>query len=255
MNREADVVEGSGSGEFDVLRSHLLQRGEVRREVEFAFSALLVAANPSDRGLRFLFGNGAEWIVATAAWSAGVLTAPAGHNADGFDLTDLLNDAKSLWSVKASASTSSSEIRLKNFMGDGSGASWDEPTLFVGPYLGGAVFVDPTLHLGVATHCRRGADALLLKGTAVKRFAKENPQNFVPFEVAVNSGATVTDRFSFVKSVITPDHFPILSRPFLASSPSRESNRVDEIGRLGELRVQGLLDDEQFRRAVDRVIQ
>lgn len=228
---------------------------EVEREVEFAFSSLLTAANPSDRGLRFLFGNGAEWIMAAAAWSAGVLTAPAGHNANGFDLGDLLNKAKGLWSVKASASTTASQIRLKNFMGDGTGADWTEPTLFVGPYLSGAVLVDPTVHDDVKKEMRRTSDALVLSGGVVKRFALNNPSNYVPFDVAINQGGGSNDPYAFVKSVITPDHFPILSRPFLSSAPTTYNSRVEEITRLAELRDRGVLDEEQFKRAIDLVIR
>lgn len=245
------MVSGSGSAEFDALRQHLLTNKDVKREVEFAFSSLLTAANPTDRGLRFLFGNGAEWIMAAAAWSAGVLTAPAGHNANGFDLGDLLNRAKGLWSVKASASTAATQIRLKNFMGNGSSADWTEPTLFVGPYLRGAVLVDPTLHVAVKDAMRRGSDALLLSGGAIKRFAQENPGNYVAFDVAVNSGGGVNDPYAFVKSVITPEHFPILSKPFLAAAPVATGNLVEEIKKLADLRDRGVLDDESFKKAVD----
>jgi len=245
---------GSGSSEFDALRSHLEHRREVRREVEFAFSSLLTAANPSDRGLRFLFGNGAEWIMAAAAWSAGVLTAPAGHNANGFDLGDLLNQAKGLWSVKASASVGSSQIRLKNFMGDGAGSSWVEPTLFVGPYLRGAVLVDPNLHLEVRDEVSRKSDALVLSGKAVRDFAAKTPQNRIEFDVAVNNGSSSMDPYAFIKSVIAPEHFPILARPFLVAAPPVLSSRVEEIKRYAELRDAGLLDDEQFKKAIASVI-
>lgn len=246
-------MSGSGSAEFDALRHHLLSTPTVKREVEFAFSSLLTAANPSDRGLRFLFGNGAEWILAAAAWSAGVLAAPAGHNANGFDLGDLLRNAKGMWSVKASASSSAGDIRLKNFMGDGSNADWTEPTLFVGPYLEGAVLVDPTLHTDVHAKMRRGADALLLGGGIVKRFALENQANYIPFDVAINQGGGANDPYAFVKSVITPEHFPILSRPFLAASPIVTDNLVEEIKRLADLRDLGVLDDESFKKAIDKI--
>jgi hypothetical protein len=245
----------SGSHQFDALREHLLSNREVRREVEFAFSSLLAAANPSDRGLRFLFGNGAEWIMAAAAWSAGVLTAPAGHNANGFDLGDLLNKAKGLWSVKASASTSSSQIRLKNFMGDGMNVSWTEPTLFVGPYLRGAVLVDPRVHTHVRDEIHHSSDALVLGGGVVKRFAQANPANYVPFDVAINHGGGSNDPYAFVKSVITPAHFPVLSKPFLASAPVVDRSRVEEITKLALLRDKGVLDEEQFKRALDTVLQ
>lgn len=240
----------SGSTEFDRLRAHLIANANVKREVEFAFSSLLTAANPSDRGLRFLFGSGAEWIMAATAWAAGILTAPAGHNADGFDLGDLLNNAKGLWSVKASASASAGDIRLKNFMGDGSGAAWTEPTLFVGPYLNGAVLVDPSLHVDVSEKVRRGSDALLLGGGVVKKFASQNPANYVSFDVAINNGGSANDPYAFVKSVITPEHFPILSKPLVASEPAVASNLVDDIRKLAELRDQGVLDEEAFSKAL-----
>lgn len=246
-------MSGSGSAEFDTLRHHLLSSPAVKREVEFAFSSLLTAANPSDRGLRFLFGNGAEWIMAAAAWSAGVLTAPAGHNANGFDLGDLLNKAKGLWSVKASASSAAGDIRLKNFMGDGANADWTEPTLFVGAYLKGAVLVDPAQHTEVHDKMRHGNDALLLGGGVVKRFAQDNPANYVPFDVAINQGGGANDPYAFVKSVITPEHFPILSKPFLAAAPIVTDNLVEAIKKLADLRDQGVLDDESFKKAVDRI--
>lgn len=248
------MATSSGSAEFDALRDHLLGNREVRREVEFAFSALLTAANPTDRGLRFLFGNGAEWIMAAAAWSAGVLAAPAGHNANGFDLADLLASAKGMWSVKASASISTGDVRLKNFMGDGSGAAWTEPTLFVGPYLRGAVFVDPSLHHDVSGRVRRSSDALVLGGGVVKMFASAHSENFVPFDVAVNQGGSANDPYAFVKSLLKPEHFPVLSRPFRESEPVRDSSMVEEIRRLVELRDQGVLEDALFKRALEKLM-
>lgn len=248
------ATQGSGNREFDKLRDHLLRDTSVKREVEFAFASLLTAANPSDRGMRFLFGGGAEWIMAAAAWSAGVLTAPAGHNANGFDLADLLTKARGLWSVKASASKSSAQIRLTNFMGDGLNAVWQDPTLFVAPYFGGAVLVDPRIHTEVHDKMKRTSDALVLSGKTVKEFRDANPANFMPFEVAINSGNASGDPFAFIKSVLSPDHFPILSKPFLASTPISTSNRVEEIQKLVELRDQGVLTDEQFKKAVDQVV-
>lgn len=247
-------MSGSGSVKFDMLRRHLNTKREVKREVEFAFSSLLSAANPSDRGLRFLFGSGAEWIMAAAAWSAGVLTAPAGHNENGFDLGDLLQQSKGLWSVKASASASTGDIRLKNFMGDGANSDWIEPTLFVGPYLGGAVLVDPNNHPEIKKKMRHSADALVIGGGAIRKFSAAHPENFVAFDVAINQGGGASnDPYLFVKSVITPEHFPILSKPFLAAAPAATNNLVEEIKRLADLRDEGVLDNESFKKAVDRL--
>lgn len=253
VNGPMHTLIGSGSNEFDILREHLELRADVRREVEFAFSALLRAANPSDRGLRFLFGGGAEWIVAAAAWSAGILTAPAGHNANGFDLGDLLASAKGLWSVKASARSVSSPIRLRNFMGSGATADWADPTLFVGPYFGGAVLVDPSVHTKMRSSVRREDDALVISGAAVRSFARSHPANVALFDVASNEGEKASDPHAFIKAVLTPAHFPILSKPLLAAAPPEQSSRVEEVARLVAYRDQGVLDAEQFKRAIDYV--
>lgn len=247
-------MAGSGSREFDVLKRHLETAPSVKREVEFAFSALLTAANPSDRGLRFLFGNGAEWIIAAAAWSSGVLVAPQGHNTNGFDLGDLLDKARSLWSVKASASDKASQIRLINFMGDGANAVWDEPTLFVGPYVSGAVLLDPAQDPDLAAQVRKTSDALVLAGGVVKKYAKDHPENHVRFDVEVNSGASSNDPFAFIKSILDPAHFPVLSKPFLASTPKTSTTKVEEIEKLVAFRDQGALTPEQFHKAVSTLL-
>lgn len=247
-------MDTSGSPEFDKLKRHLETKPAVKREVEFAFSALLTAANPSDRGLRFLFGNGAEWIIASAAWSAGVLVAPAGHNANGFDLGDLLDSARSLWSVKASAAKTSGQVRLINFMGDGANAVWNEPTLFVGPYVNGAVLLDPTKDSKLADQARRTSDALVLAGGVIKRYAKDHPENHVAFDVEVNTGTGANDPYAFVKSILDQRHFPILSKPFVESEPSKATTKVEEIRQLTALKAEGALTEEQFQRAIEVVL-
>lgn len=247
-------MAGSGSKQFDTLKRHLDTHRDVVREVEFAFASLLVAANPSDRGLRFMFGGGAEWIMAAAAWSAGILTAPAGHNANGFDLADLLESARGMWSVKASAQEKSSPIRLTNFMGDGKGATWSDPTLFVGPYLGGAVFIDPTLEPDVRARTKRASDALVLSAKVVSDFADSHPENCIAFDVAINDGRAQGDRYAFIKSILAPAHFPHLSKPFTAATPVESSTLVDEIKRLTDLKEEGKLDDTQFNAAVQALL-
>lgn len=242
---------GSGSVEFDGLRNYLDNHREVKRELEFAFTSLLAAANPSDRGSRFAYGGGAEWIMAAVAWCAGILTAPAGHNANGFDLTDLLDRARGLWSVKASASLTSSSIRLTNFMGSGKSSVWDVPTLFVGPYLGGAVLIDPRQEREIQQATKREKDALTLSARKVRDFAGAHPLNKISFDVAVNDGRTQGDRYALIKSILVPQHFPNLSAPFVAAEPPKGRTKVSEIERLIELRDNGEIDDKQFRALVD----
>lgn len=249
-------MTGSGSAEFDKLKRYIERTPAVKNELEFAFSSLLEAANPSDRGARFLYGGGAEWIMAGAAWSAGILTAPAGHNANGFDLADLQHDARGLWSVKASASSSSSPIRLTNFMGSGDDAAWVDPTLFVGPYYSGAIFIDPNdpRASDVAASVNKTKDALTLSASAVRGFGREHPENYIPFVVAQNTGTAKTDPAAFAKTFLTPQYFPHLSSMFTAAAPSTAGTTVDEIQRLNVLRKEGALSQSQFDAAVSRVL-
>ncbi|QTP19091.1 SHOCT domain-containing protein [Micrococcus luteus] len=245
----------SGSTEFDKFKKHIESDALVRRELEFAFAKLLVAANPSDRGARFLFGGAAEWILAAAAWSAGILVAPAGHNANGFDLADLLTKARTeLWSVKASASASPGDIRLVNFQGTGENRDWNEPTLFVGPYLDGGVLVDPAKATDVKAQMKRAGDSLTIRGKAIVDYKADHPENHVAFDVAVNTGDIPYDSAAFPKSILDPATFPNLAKPFIAAKPVRDASTSAEIERLAALRDQGVLTEEQFGKAVAQVI-
>lgn len=247
--------QGSGSTAFDKLRHELLTNERLRKEVEYAFFKLVAAVNPSDRGQRFLYGNGAEWIMAAAAWQAGVLAAPMGHNADGFDLVDLLDNARGMWSVKASASTKASQIRLKNFMGSGHGATWDEPTLFISPYLGGAVLVDPRLHHEAAAATTSTKDALVVRSSAIRHFADAQPANYVPFSVAVNDGHKKPDPAAFAETILVADSFPLLSAPFRAAQPTKGQRSIsEELEGLKILHDQGDLDDAQYQQAISMVL-
>lgn len=247
-------MNSSGSLEFDRLKAHLDKNATVKREVEFAFSALLAAADPSDRGTRFLFGNGAEWILACAAWSAGVLTAPEGHNKDGFDLGDLLDEARSIWSVKASASKNSSAVRLINFMGDGKNARWDTPTVFIAPYLRGAVFIDPRTQPEIQQRAKNAKDALTITGKVIRDYADAHPENRIYFDVAVNTGQASNDAYAFIKSILDPRHFPILSRPFDAATPTKDAHLVDAITQLAQLKERGSITQDMMERAIAKIL-
>lgn len=246
----------SGSPEFDKFKWHIESDALVRRELEFAFAKLLVAANPSDRGARFLFGGAAEWILAAAAWSAGVLVAPAGHNANGFDLADLLTKArKELWSVKASAAAKAADIKLVNFQGSGESRDWNETTLFVGPYLQGGVLVDPKKATDVYDKMKRGGDSLTIRGKAIVDFRDEHPENHVAFDVAVNTGDIPYDSSAFPKSILDPATFPNLAKPFIAAKPTRDASTSAEIDRLADQRDRGLLTEEQYVKAISRLFE
>lgn len=242
---------GSGSIEFDNVREYLNQNRDVKRELEFAFTSLLAAANPTDRGTRFAFGGGAEWIMAATAWCAGVLMAPKGHNTNGFDLTDLRNKARGLWSVKASASPQSSDIRLINYMGDGKdNAAWTVPTLFVGPYFGGAVFINPEQEIEIQKKTRKTSDALTLRSKYVRDFSEDHPANHIAFDVAINEGKTQSASHAFIKSILTPEHFPKLSQLFTSAEPISRNTRLETIKGYVQLHEQGVISKEQLENFV-----
>ena len=92
----------SGSAEFDLLRDKVRSERQLRNDIENLMLLVVETYNPSDRGIRFITGAIGEWILALAAYSAGVISMPAGHNADGFDLRGVLSQSKSLWSAKGS---------------------------------------------------------------------------------------------------------------------------------------------------------
>ena len=160
----------SGSLEFDKLRDHLATNPTVRKEMENAFAFLLARANPSDRAARFVVGGAVEWIVAAAAWSAKVLTVPGGHNANGFDLTDLLNQAKGLWSVKFGSQKRPSDWRLTNGLG-GAGKGFVDPTIFVHKRLGGLLYVDPATNPAIVSQVVNDGDASKLAFKVTEDFA------------------------------------------------------------------------------------
>ena len=86
----------SGSIEFDLFRDRVRADRQLRVEIENLMLLVVETYNPSDRGVRFITGGIGEWMLTLAAYSAGVLSIPAGHNADGFDLQGVLSQTKSL---------------------------------------------------------------------------------------------------------------------------------------------------------------
>lgn len=248
-----DPSASSGSAQFDALRRHLETQPTVRREMENAFAFLLARANPSDRAARFVVGGAVEWIVAAAAWSAGVLTNPAGHNANGFDLTDLLDDAKGLWSIKFSARPSPGEFRLTNGIG-GAGKGFVEPTIFIHRKLGGLVFIDPAQHPEVVAEAIEKSDAVTLPFKTVARFATEHPECVARVEVPVNEGQAANDPFSFVKELLAPANFPNLSKVFADAEPV-SLPVSEELRSIAEMHAAGLLSDEERALAVAKLLR
>lgn len=246
------ATKSSGSAEFDSLRDHLAANITVQREVENALAFLLARANPSDRAARFVVGGAVEWIVAAAAWSAGVLTNPAGHNANGFDLVDLLNNAKGLWSVKFSSDKRVRTFRLTNGLG-GAGKGFVEPTIFIHNKLGGFVFIDPAKHPKVAAAEIKDGDAALMPFGAVATFAASHPECVAVAAIPMNEGQASSDPFGFVKELLAPEHFPNLSKVFLAAVPAPAAIS-DEIRKIVELFDSGLITADERQAAIARLL-
>ena len=194
----------------------------MRSELESALRINVDRVNPSDQGNRFVTGGATEWIIAAAAWSLGILTMPAGHSARGFDLVDLQDRARGLWSVKSTTVDNASAFRISNGLGGG-GRGLADPTLFLRPKrLPGIVFVDPTVHTWVAASVQPKADAVQLPFAAVRDHAAAHPECVAPLVVPENSGRGKENPFlQYTQTILTPEQFPRLSDMFVAARPVR----------------------------------
>ncbi|WP_062519292.1 hypothetical protein [Demequina silvatica] len=246
------TLMSSGSPDFDDLRDRLMADAAVLRELEAAMRVCLGRVDPADRGSRFIMGGAFEHLISAAAWAVGVLTAPGGHNANGFDLVNLREKARGMWSVKSQTGTPG-EWRITNGLG-GAGGGMTDPTVFVAPTLPGLVLVDPATHPEVVAQTRQRSDAVVLPFGAVKAHAKAHPECVIPMNAPKNEHRGKEDAgIAFVESVATPEQFPRLSNMFMASKPKTEGP-VLEIHALIALRDSGALTEEQFQAAVNKTI-
>lgn len=236
-------LPGSGSSAFDDLREELRRTPALRSELEAALDLNVQRVNPTDRANRFGSGAAVEWILACVAFSAGVLSVPGGHNANGFDLRDLRSDARGLWSVKNQ--TKRGEWRITNGLG-GSGSGLKDPTIFVSPSLPGLTFVDPGVHADVSEQVVVKSDAVTLPARVVEEHAQERPECVAACVMPKNPGTGVEDPWQdYVENLLAPQRFPRLSRLFAASSPVA-GTLTSELMKLVELRDAGALSANDF---------
>jgi hypothetical protein len=244
----------SGSPAFDSLRAALTSTPELLGEVEGALRLLVDRVDPAGRGARFVVGAAAEWIIAAAAWSSGVLTLPGGHDVNGFDLVDLSERMRGLWSVKSSFQPKPAAFRISNGMG-GVGAGLVDPTVFLHPRLPGLVFVDPVAHADVARLARPTGDAVVLAFTPVAEHAERRPECVAPVRVAANSHRGREDpALSFTKGLLNESQFPRLADLFIAATPSGAPTVAEEIRSMARLHASGQLSDEQFEAVKNRLL-
>lgn len=243
-------MESSGSEQFDRLRERMIGDPYLRHELEFALRLNIERVNPADRANRFGSGAAVEWIVASMAFAAGILTLPAGHNADGFDLSDIRQVAGNLWSVKNT--TRRSDFRLSNGMG-GAGRGFSHPLLLLSPALPGLVFADPIFHSELHEKCKRTPDATILPFRVALEHAQKHPECVAACTMPVNHGQGQDDPWmDYVSSLLEPERFPQLSKLFVKASPSQRTVS-DELERLVILRDSGIIDGASFTRFVDRL--
>lgn len=240
----------SGSSAFDALRDALARRPALRQEVEAALDLNVRRVNPSDRANRFGSGAAVEWILAAVAYAANVLAVPGGHNSNGFDLRDLREDARGLWSVKNQ--TNRGEWRITNGLG-GAGGGFMDPTIFVSPALPGLTFADPRIHQDLASKVVVKSDAVTLPAGAVIEHAHQHPECVAPCAMPKNPGTGMDDPWmDYVESLLSADRFPQLSRLFVAAKPV-SSTLTDELQRLILLRDSGSITAEQFNLMITRL--
>ena len=245
----------SGSLAFDQFRDGLASDTGARAELESALRVNVDRVNPSDPGNRFVTGGATEWILAAAAWALGVLTMPAGHSARGFDLVDLQDRARGLWSVKSSTVADTKPFRISNGLGGG-GRGLADPTIFLRPKrLPGLVFVDPATHHEIVDAQINSSDSVQLPFRTLRDHVDHHPECVAPLDVPENAGHGRENPFlQYTQTILTPDRFPRLSRMFVAAQPARGSI-ADELARLAAMREADSLDDTQYRAAVEAVVR
>jgi hypothetical protein len=212
---------------------------------------LVETFNPSNRGNRFIVGAIGEWLVALSAYAAGVVSVPAGHNADGFDLEDVHANSKKLWSVKSSYSPSGAFI-ISNGR-DGAGRGLVHPTLFWEPKLPGIVYVNPDVHLDVVEGQRTKKDSVELPKQVVRDHAQRHPECCIEVEIPVNPKTGQRDSgFEEMRSLIRRGNFPRLRRMFDDSERS-DTSVVGRIKELIQMRENGQISSSQYDALVDKI--
>lgn len=243
---------GSGSAQFDRLRDAFAGDPALRQETEWAFRLAVETYNPSDRGLRFITGGIGEWIVTLAAYCAGIVTLPDGHNANGHDTVDLISQTRALWSVKTSyqAFTNSGAFTISNGQG-GYGAGFVVPTIFLAPGLPGIVYADPELHVELASQLILGKGETKLRKAAVRVHADANPTCVVELKMPVNPGSALRDpALEAVRLMLDGPQFPRLSTMFKDVAAQADQGLIPQLHALVALRDSGDLTEEQYRGAV-----
>lgn len=247
------MTRSSGSAAFDDFRDALHHDPGLRSELERALDLNVNRVNPSDPGGRFISGGAVEWILAATAYKVGVLSVPGGHSARGFDLRDLLAQARGLWSVKNQTAAKAADYRLTNGLG-GAGGGFVEPTVFLSPNLPGVVFVSPYLHTDTVAMAKEKPDAWVIPFHAIADHAKAHPECVATCSMPVNPKTGTHDPgMDYTRSLLSPEHFPRLSSLFRDATPPKAS-LSDELRALVVMRDAGTISGEQFDAMIAKIV-
>lgn len=257
------VVEGAASGqrsgglsEWETFRSAFQADPALRLELENFARIVLENFNPSGRAARFIYGSMNEWGLALAAFCAGLLTLPQGHDANSTDLSGVVDQQRALWSVKASAST---DVRynfiLQNFRSGEVVPPYDFPTtVFLHPVLPGITIVEPTLHSHVVDGVVVNRDARVLPVGLLSAHALVHPECVIPFQQPANQGGGNPDEVTgldIVRGIVDTPLFTRLRTPFRLAAEAQRGDVVTRLHDIQRMIQDGLLTQDQGQAAIN----
>lgn len=243
----------TGNYAWDKMRIAILNDPGLRQEIEWLMLQSVSTYNPSDRGIRFIIGTIGEWLLAFAAYAAGVFTLPDGHNADGHDLRAVLNSSDAKWSVKSSY-TRGGSFGTSNGLGTGAGAGMTAPTVFWSPEFPGLVYVDPVVHREVKeAEIAKGGQVQLSKAVVLEH-ALKHPECVIECTIPDNPKTATRDPgFEAVKMLVSNGTFPRLQKMLIDSAPKHQTNIAEQIIELRKLRDSGDLSEASYEQAIQKI--
>lgn len=237
----------SYSSEETVFRTFRDNLGSTRQEVETALRELIYEYSTSNRENRFVVGGAAEIIIAAAMRASGIDTDNLGHAGEGADLATFVDAVGKRFSIKAVFSRKSSNTRLVNFLGEGIGRHWTEPTLFVLPRIG--IVLGHPGHADLASAVRVRRDALEMPLRAVRDHAMAHPELVIPLDFPFDPGTGQrVASVDVARSILSKPHYPILGRMLQPDDP------VDRLIKLEQMLDRGLLTPDEFAAAKRRLL-
>ena len=238
----------SGSQRFDELKQAFESSPQLKSETEALLRLVLENYNPSNPGIRFITGQAAEWVIAFAAYAAGVIVIPQGHGAVGIDLKEVFGVVKESWSCKSSTQQKVNNFRISNGLG-GSGRGFVDPTIFMAPLLPGIVFAHPMVHPHVTDAQVLEKDAVTMPFRVIADHAAAHPECVIELDIPHNQGHGATDAtLEALKLLVTSHGFPILGKLFEDAKPVKRSI-ADELTTLRKMLEGGSITEEIYEAA------